>query len=225
MPALRPHLTPPHRFIQRRRLRRSIFFPYASSAIDYIETKCARLGTIPEARASLSRIFPASRGIEPRAHSARDPRPTPRCGSARPAGAANVAMGMPDPPPMVVMGEARSPRIGGIVNGPDSEQAVDAADDAADRSADHRTDRSRRAVALINSMRYAVGNALRLRRERRTKRRNHDRCKHNVVLHATPLPVVKSRHVAANQGVNAALMRQCGGTMAIVGRVRQNDHT
>ena len=53
------------------------------------------------------------------------------------------------------------------VDRPHPEQTLDAADHAANGAAHDRADRPRRVVADIGAMRDAVGNALRLRRERR----------------------------------------------------------
>jgi hypothetical protein len=77
---------------------------------------------------------------------------------------ANVAVGVSDPPAVVIYAR-RAFRIGGIIRS-DSERAIDAADDAADRTADDRADGPRRVVAHIGAMGGALGNALRLRRER-----------------------------------------------------------
>ena len=74
-------------------------------------------------------------------------------------------------------------RIGGIARS-DSERAIDAADDATDRSADDRSDGSGRVVAHIGAMGDAVGNALRLRGERRNERCGDGGCEHKLELHA-----------------------------------------
>jgi len=74
-------------------------------------------------------------------------------------------------------------RIGGIA-GSDAEHAVDTADDATDRSADDRSDGAGRVVAHIGAMGDAVGNALRLRGERRNERCGDGDCEHNLELHA-----------------------------------------
>jgi hypothetical protein len=77
--------------------------------------------------------------------------------------AANAAIRMPDPTPMTIRAQPRR-RIGDVA-GADAEQAFDAAENAADRPANDRSDGPCRAAAHINSVRDAVGNALRLRRE------------------------------------------------------------
>ena len=60
-----------------------------------------------------------------------------------------------------------------------------AADDATNRAADHRADRTRGVVAHIGAMGDAVGNALRLCRERRNQRcGDNGGCEHNLELHA-----------------------------------------
>src|SRR5580700_421622 len=76
-------------------------------------------------------------------------------------------------------------RIGGVA-GPDAEHAIDTADDATDRTADDRSDGSGRVVAHIGAMGDAVGNTLRLRRERRNERcgDGDGGCEHNLELHA-----------------------------------------
>ena len=57
-------------------------------------------------------------------------------------------------------------RLADVVALVDAERTFDATDHAADRGADHGADRSGNAVALIEAMRGAAGNALRLRGER-----------------------------------------------------------
>lgn len=70
----------------------------------------------------------------------------------------------------------------------DAEQAFEAADDGADPAADDRADRPGDAVAFLNAMHKAVGNALRLRRgERQSQRCDDDCCERDVRFHATTL--------------------------------------
>src|SRR5262245_44314628 len=63
----------------------------------------------------------------------------------------------------------RRDRIGGLVDVVDSEQAFDAADRAADGTADDGANRTGNATALIEAVRGAAGNALRLRRHRQAQ--------------------------------------------------------
>lgn len=112
--------------------------------------------------------------------------------------------------------------------GPDPEHAVDAANDAADRATDHRADRAGGVVAHIGAMGDAVGNALRLRRERRNQRcgDNSAGCEHNLELHVeNPFLMSRRRHMSANEGHSAALAWRRGAAATIRSPVRQNDHT
>ncbi len=52
----------------------------------------------------------------------------------------------------------------------DTEKAIDSADKAADHSADKASDRSRSLASHVSTVRDAVGNSLRLRRERASDR-------------------------------------------------------
>lgn len=81
-------------------------------------------------------------------------------------------MYMPQRSP-VAMHPGRRLRVGSVGR-LDAEQALDAADDTADRAADDGPDRSRGLATLIDTMRDAAGNTLRLRRERRSERRDDD---------------------------------------------------
>jgi hypothetical protein len=81
-----------------------------------------------------------------------------------------VMVGMPHVV-VVVIDWRRAFRISG---GLDAEHAPDAAEDAADRAADHRPDGPGGLVSNINPVRDAVGNALRVGRERASERRHPD---------------------------------------------------
>jgi hypothetical protein len=87
---------------------------------------------------------------------------------------------------MPVMSARRSFRIGGVDRS-DPEQAFDAADNAANRSADDRSDRPRCIHADGTAMGDALGNALRLRRERHGERCGYSGAKQDVNPHATTL--------------------------------------
>ncbi len=76
---------------------------------------------------------------------------------------------MPRPMPVPIYGRRFLARIGDISRA-NSKQPFDAADDAADRSANHRPDGTGLLISDIGSMRDAIRNALRLRREWRAKR-------------------------------------------------------
>jgi len=78
-----------------------------------------------------------------------------------------VTVGMPHVVVMVI-DRRRAFRIAGGLH---AEHAADAAENAADRAADHRPDGSRGLVSDVNPVRDAVGNALRVGRERASKRR------------------------------------------------------
>lgn len=69
----------------------------------------------------------------------------------------------------------------------DAEQALDAADDGADRGADDGADRAGDPPAFIRTMDEAAGNALRLRRERKSDRGDEDAYTQHMRFHATPL--------------------------------------
>jgi hypothetical protein len=93
----------------------------------------------------------------------------------------------------------------------DPEQTFDAANGAADHPADNPPDRARRVVSDIRAMGGAFRNALRLRRALRP-RRLLTRCKasrYNPLL-CVENYVLRRRHVAANEGVSAALRRGIG---------------
>jgi hypothetical protein len=70
-------------------------------------------------------------------------------------------------PVMTMMTVVR--RLAHVVTLVDAEHSFDAADHAANRGADDRTDRAGDTVALIEAMRSAAGNALRLSGERHRK--------------------------------------------------------
>ena len=76
--------------------------------------------------------------------------------------------------------------IGALVTVIDAKDTLDPADDAADRAADDRTDRPSAAVALIEAMWGAAGNALRLGRGggEDCKNRTDER---NANFHEVPL--------------------------------------
>jgi hypothetical protein len=90
------------------------------------------------------------------------------CGSAGRVPVVNVTRGMPHRVPAVI--DARLALAVGGIGGPDAERALEAADDAADRAADHRPDRPGGVASDISAVGDAVGNALRLRRERASER-------------------------------------------------------
>jgi hypothetical protein len=75
----------------------------------------------------------------------------------------------------------RISRIGWL----NSEESLDAADDAANGATDDGTDRAGGLSALLNAMRYAARNALRLRREWAGQGRHDRACQYDVKLHAT----------------------------------------
>jgi hypothetical protein len=64
-------------------------------------------------------------------------------------------------------------RLADVIALIDAEYAFDAADHAADRGSDHRADRAGDAVALIEAMSGATGDALRLDGERHSERRDN----------------------------------------------------
>jgi hypothetical protein len=82
---------------------------------------------------------------------------------------AKMAIRMPHPMPVPIQARRFLGRIGDVSRAY-SKQTFDAADDATDGSANHRSDGTGLLVADIGSMRDAVRNALRLRREWRAKR-------------------------------------------------------
>ncbi len=101
-------------------------------------------------------------------------------------------------PMMVVINRRRRrllDRIGGIDRSADSERTLDSADNAANRAADHRTDGARRLVADLSAVRGAVGNALRLRRERASERCGNSGRDYDMELHAEPLWFTQTPHV------------------------------
>jgi len=87
--------------------------------------------------------------------------------------------------PVAIRGR-RTVRIRGVARR-DAEQALDAADNTANRTADHGPDGPCRVVADRGAMRDAVGNTLRLRRQRHGKRCGKSGCEQNVKLHAKTL--------------------------------------
>src|SRR5580704_10763232 len=105
------------------------------------------------------------------------------------------------------------------VGRPDAEHAIDAADDAANRAADHRADRAGGVVAHIGAMGDAVGNALRLCRERRNQRcGDNGGCEHNLELHVeNPFLMSRSRHMSRNEGDRAAIAWRRSAAAAIRG--------
>ena len=90
--------------------------------------------------------------------------------------------------PMVVVIDRRRcrllHRIGGIDRSADSERTLDPADNAANDAADHRADGASRLVADLSAVRGAVGNALRLRRKRASKRCGDAGRDYDMELHA-----------------------------------------
>jgi hypothetical protein len=76
---------------------------------------------------------------------------------------------MPHPMPVPIYRRRFLARIGDVSRAY-SKQPFNATNDAADRSANNRPDGTGLLVSDIGSMRDAVGNALRLRHERRAKR-------------------------------------------------------
>jgi len=64
----------------------------------------------------------------------------------------------------------------------DAKYAFDATDHAADGTADHGTDGASAAIAFIDPMRNATGNALRLRHQRRRESQNSG-CDRNFDFH------------------------------------------
>jgi hypothetical protein len=106
-------------------------------------------------------------------------------GLARRRPVMNVPIRMPHPMPVAI----HMRRIVGIsrIARRDAEQTLNAADNAANRAADHGPDRPRRVVADISAMRDAVGNTLRLRRERHGEHCGKSGRDQNVKFHATTL--------------------------------------
>jgi hypothetical protein len=137
--------------------------------------------------------------------------------------ALSVAVRMPDA--MAI--EVRLLRRIGGVSGSDAEHAIDAADNATDRTANHRADRASRVVAHIGAMGDTVGNALRLRRERRNERCGDDGgCEHNLELHVeNPFLMSRGRHMSSNEGDSAAIAVRCGAATTVKRWVRQTGHT
>ena len=74
-------------------------------------------------------------------------------------------------------------RLADVVALVDAEHTFDAADNAADRGANHGADRAGDAVALIEAMRGAAGNALRLRGERHRKHCEKHAANQQVLFH------------------------------------------
>jgi hypothetical protein len=75
------------------------------------------------------------------------------------------------------------------------ERALDPADDTANRAADHGTDRASGLVTDLSTMCGAVGNALRLRRERASKGSGDTGRDYDMELHAEPLCFTQTPHV------------------------------
>ena len=74
-------------------------------------------------------------------------------------------------------------RLADVVALVDAEHTFDAADNAADRGANHGADWAGDAVALIEAMRGAAGNALRLRGERHGKHCEKRAANQQVLFH------------------------------------------
>lgn len=99
----------------------------------------------------------------------------------------DVVIDMPPVVPVGVMNDRDTRRIG---YGMDAECAVDPADDAADHAADKSSDRTRVVAAHISTMSGAVGNPLRLRRQRTNQRCGEYAGDDDMQFHAmTPLVV------------------------------------
>jgi hypothetical protein len=79
-------------------------------------------------------------------------------------------MAMMAMPPVVLINHRRRRAVTHVIATIDAKHAFDAADDATDGCADHCADRTSDAIALIEAMRGAAGNALRLCGERHRKR-------------------------------------------------------
>jgi hypothetical protein len=79
-------------------------------------------------------------------------------------------MAMMAMPRVVPINHGRRRAVTHVIATIDAEDAFHAADDAADCCADHCADRASDAIALIEAMRGAAGNALRLCGERHRKR-------------------------------------------------------
>jgi hypothetical protein len=111
--------------------------------------------------------------------------------------------------------------VAAIVTMIDAENTLDPADDATDRAADNRTDRPGPAVALVETMRRAAGNALRLGRSggEDCKNRTDER---NANFHEVPLclivrgvcpPIMAIRRpVPAFRGLHPAKLRSSRDT-------------
>jgi hypothetical protein len=105
----------------------------------------------------------------------------------------------------VIIDARRSFGISSIIARPNSEHAFNATDDATDRPADNRADRSGFLTSHISAVRDAVGNALRLRGERRCKRCGDSGRKQDLELHAKTLSSLRCCHMSMNEGVSTAL--------------------
>ena len=75
----------------------------------------------------------------------------------------------------------------------DAEHAFDAADHAADRCADDRADRAGDAVALMETMRGAAGNALRLGGKRHSERRDKRTGNKHILFHKVTSVFIEER--------------------------------